>query len=242
MAVKAHQAALNDQREKYFVKLLLVRVFERGNLETVWLRVICVQMVDIYVDFMAHKIYKDLKDLIIQMTQEKINSKLSSNSETTPMNSSTNITEKKSKDELNLEKNLSTILDSLIEGNTLTHCIESKITNPSEISLSKFYSILKKNPQLEQQVLDARKIGVQTLIDRLLEIFMRQELENPNQILWIRSKTDFVKWVAGKITDLYSDNKVQSVKTDQSIKISWEDNTDNLIDFSAEDIPSSNDK
>jgi len=231
-----------DQREKYFVKLLLVRVFERGNLETVWLKVICVQMVDIYVDFMAHKIYKDLKDLIIQMTQEKINSKLSSNSETTPMNSSTNITEKKSKDELNLEKNLSTILDSLIEGNTLTHCIESKITNPSAISLSKFYSILKKNPQLEQQVLDARKIGVQTLIDRLLEIFMRQELENPNQILWIRSKTDFVKWVAGKITDLYSDNKVQSVKTDQSIKISWEDNTDNLIDISAEDIPSSNDK
>jgi hypothetical protein len=231
-----------DQREKYFVKLLLVRVFEKVNLEIVWLRVIYVQMVDIYVDFMAHKIYKDLKDLIIQMTQEKINSKLSSNSETTPMNSSTNITEKKSKDELNLEKNLSTILDSLIEGNTLTHCIESKITNPSAISLSKFYNILKKNPQLEQQVLDARKIGVQTLIDRLLEIFMRQELENPNQILWIRSKTDFVKWVAGKITDLYSDNKVQSVKTDQSIKISWEDNTDNLIDVSAEDIPSSNDK
>lgn len=226
-----------DQREKYFVKLLLVRVFEKVNLETVWLRVIYVQMVDIYVDFMAHKIYKDLKDLIIQMTQEKINSKLSSNSETTPMNSSTNITEKKSKDELNLEKNLSTILDSLIEGNTLTHCIESKITNPSAISLGKFYNILKKNPQLEQQVLDARKIGVQTLIDRLLEIFMRQELENPNQILWIRSKTDFVKWVAGKITDLYSDNKVQSVKTDQSIKISWEDNTDNLIDVSAEDIP-----
>ena len=222
-----------DQREKYFVKLLLVRVFERVNLETVWLKVICVQMVDIYVDFMAHKIYKDLKDLIIQMTQEKINSKLSSNSETTPMNSSTNITEKKSKDELNLEKNLSTILDSLIEGNTLTHCIESKITNPSAISLGKFYNILKKNPQLEQQVLDARKIGVQTLIDRLLEIFMRQELENPNQILWIRSKTDFVKWVAGKITDLYSDNKVQSVKTDQSIKISWEDNTDNFIDVSA---------
>ena len=226
-----------DQREKYFVKLLLVRVFERGNLETVWLRVIYVQMVDIYVDFMAHKIYKDLKDLIIQMTQEKINSKLSSNSETTPMNSSTNITEKKSKDELNLEKNLSTILDSLIEGNTLTHCIESKITNPSAISLGKFYNILKKNPQLEQQVLDARKIGVQTLIDRLLEIFMRQELENPNQILWIRSKTDFVKWVAGKITDLYSDNKTIKQDIDTKMSISWEEPND-LIDVSAEDITS----
>ena len=175
------------------------------------------------------------------MTQEKNNSKLLNNSETTAMNNSTNITEKKLNDKLNLEKNLPTILDSLIEGNTLTHCIESKITNPSGISLSKFYSTLKKNPELEQQVLDARKIGVQTLIDRLLEIFMRQELENPNQILWIRSKTDFVKWVAGKITDLYSDNKVQSVKTDQSIKISWEDNTDNLIDVNAEDIPTPTD-
>jgi len=199
-------------------------------------------MANIYVDFMDHKIYKDLKDQIIQMTQEKNNSKLLNNSETTPMNNSTDITEKKSNELLNLEKNLPTILDSLIEGNTLTHCIESKITNPSGISLSKFYNTLKKNPQLEQQVLDARKIGVQTLIDRLLEIFMRQELENPNQILWIRSKTDFVKWVAGKITDLYSDNKVQSVKTDQSIKISWEDNQDDLIDVSGDitDIPPEN--
>ena len=231
-----------DQRGKFFAKLLLAKVFEKVIQEIVWLRVFYVQMANIYVDFMDHKIYKDLKDQIIQMTQEKNNSKLSNNTETTPMNNSTDITEKKSNELLNLEKNLPTILDSLIEGNTLTHCIESKITNPSGISLSKFYSTLKKNPQLEQQVLDARKIGVQTLIDRLLEIFMRQELENPNQILWIRSKTDFVKWVAGKITDLYSDNKVQSVKTDQSIKISWEDNQDDLIDVSGDitDIPPEN--
>ena len=50
------------------------------------------------------------------------------------------------------------------------------------ISLGKFYSILKKNPEIEQDVLDARKIGIQTSIDRLLEIFNHQELFL-NQIL-----------------------------------------------------------
>ena len=55
--------------------------------------------------------------------------------------------------------------------------------------------------------------------------------------MWIREKTKFITFLANKLTDLYSDNKVQQVKTDQSIKISWEDNQDDLIDVTAEDIP-----
>ena len=103
------------------------------------------------------------------------------------------------------------------------------------ISLGKFYSILKKNPEIEQDVLDARKIGIQTSIDRLLEIFNHQELENPNQILWITRKADFVKWIA----DLYSDNKVQKVDQKTEMKISWGNDEDDLIDVNAEDIPTS---
>ena len=176
------------------------------------------------------------------MTQEKNNSENLNSSKTSAKKPLTPTMKKNLDLELNVKKNLPTILDSLIEGNTLTHCIESKITNPMGISLGKFYSILKKNPEIEQDVLDARKIGIQTSIDRLLEIFNHQELENPNQILWITRKADFVKWIAGKITDLYSDNKVQNVKTDQSIKISWEDNQTDMIDVSEDivDIPSDN--
>jgi hypothetical protein len=92
---------------------------------------------------------------------------------------------------------------------------------------------------LNKHVLDARKIGIQTSIDRLLEIFNHQELENPNQILWITRKADFVKWIAGKITDLYSDNKVQKVDQKTEMKISWGNDEDNLIDVNAEDIPTS---
>jgi hypothetical protein len=71
----------------------------------------------------------------------------------------------------------------------------------------------------------------------LLQVFKYQEIEDPNAILWIREKTKFITFLANKLTDLYSDNKVQQVKTDQSIKISWEDNQEDLIDVTAEDIP-----
>ena len=104
----------------------------------------------------------------------------------------------------------------------------------------KFYAYLKKNPELNERITEARKNGVQTLIDKLLQIFQYQEVENPNQILWIREKTKFITFLANKLTDLYSDNKVQQVKTDQSIKISWEDNHSDMIDVSEDivDIPS----
>ena len=95
---------------------------------------------------------------------------------------------------------------------------------------------------MNERITEARKNGVQTLIDKLLQVFQYQEVENPNQILWIREKTKFITFLANKLTDLYSDNKVQNVKTDQSIKISWEDNQSDIIDVSGDitDIPPDN--
>ena len=70
----------------------------------------------------------------------------------------------------------------------------------------KFYHFLKKNPEMNERITEARKNGVQTLIDKLLQVFQYQEVENPNQILWIREKTKFITFLANKLTDLYSDN------------------------------------
>jgi hypothetical protein len=99
----------------------------------------------------------------------------------------------------------------------------------------KFYSILKKNPDLEDKIVEARKIGVQTLIDKLLQVFNYQEIENPNQILWIREKTKFVQYLAGKLTDVYSDNKTQKQQIDQTLRVSWQDEPD-LVDVNAVEI------
>ena len=106
----------------------------------------------------------------------------------------------------------------------------------------KFYHFLKKNPELNERITEARKNGVQTLIDKLLQVFQYQEIENPNQILWIREKTKFITFLANKLTDLYSDNKVQNIKSDSKISISWEDNQSDMIDVSENivDIPSDN--
>ena len=155
------------------------------------------------------------------------------------MTNSKNTITTKSKLELITTNQADTICEKLTKGLTLTEILEEK---QYQFSLMKFYHFLKKNPELNERITEARKNGVQTLIDKLLQVFQYQEIENPNQILWIREKTKFITFLANKLTDLYSDNKVQNVKTDQSIKISWEDNQSDMIDVSEDivDIPSDN--
>ena len=175
------------------------------------------------------------------MTQESNNSQSSTNSETKPMKKSAATTTKKSNQELKIMKSLDTIESNLIEGLTLTEILKDKNLNPSRISLMKFYAILKKNPELNSRVTEARKIGIQTLIDKLLQVFNHQEVENPNQILWIREKTRFIQYLAGKLTDLYSDNKPIKQNIDQRMTITWED-THDIIDVSSETLTDSVDK
>ena len=155
------------------------------------------------------------------------------------MNNSKNTITTKSKSDLITTNQADTICEKLTRGLTLTEILEEK---QYEFSLMKFYHFLKKNPEMNERITEARKNGVQTLIDKLLQVFQYQEMENPNQILWVREKVRFITFLANKLTDLYSDNKVQNVKTDQSIKISWEDNQTDMIDVSEDivDIPSDN--
>jgi len=148
------------------------------------------------------------------------------------MSKSKNTITPKPNQELITKESLSIIEEKLVRGMTLSEILEDK---QYQFSLAKFYNYLKKNPELEIRILEARKLGVQTLIDKLLQVFNYQEVESPNEILWIREKAKFVQWVAGKITDLYSDNKVQKVDQKTEMTISWEDNQDDLIDVS-EDV------
>ena len=148
------------------------------------------------------------------------------------MNKSKITTTKKSNQELITTNQADIICEKLAQGITLSEILEEK---QYEFSLMKFYNYLKKNPELDIKITEARKYGVQTLIDKLLQVFQYQEVENPNQILWIREKTKFITFLANKLTDLYSDNKPIKQNIDSKMTISWEDNTDNMIDVS-EDV------
>lgn len=72
--------------------------------------------------------------------------------------------------------------------------------------------------------MEARKYGIQTLIDQLMKIFSQDKVDNPNAVLWIREKTKFIQYLANHLTDIYSDNKPQQVKTDQTITVKFESN------------------
>jgi len=166
------------------------------------------------------------------MKKELTNSKHSTNSEIKQENKSKNTITPLLNPSSLTEKNLSIIEEQLVRGLTLSEVLDQK---QYQFSLMKFYHFLKKNPTIESRVIEARKLGVQTLIDKMLQIFQHQEVENPNQILWIREKTKFIQYLAGHLTDLYSNNKVQNIKSDTSLKVSWEDSPE-LIDVGATDV------
>jgi hypothetical protein len=122
---------------------------------------------------------------------------------------------------------LSTVLEQLSEGKTLAS-IRKEGTLP--ISLIKFYQFLnqEENKEIKSRIEEARKIGVQNIVDKLLDIYqadINQDTLDPNLISWIREKTKFIQWIAGKTSDLYSDKKDLTLNknTTNNIVVSWLD-------------------
>ena len=121
---------------------------------------------------------------------------------------------------------LSEVLEQLSEGKTLAS-IKKEGTLP--ISLIKFYQFLnqEENKEIKNKVEQARIIGVQNIVDKLLDIYqadINQETLDPNLISWIREKTKFIQWIAGKTSNLYSDKKDLTLnKTTNQIIVSWLD-------------------
>jgi len=121
---------------------------------------------------------------------------------------------------------LNTVLEQLSEGKTLAS-IKKEGTLP--ISLKKFYDFLNQenNKELKAKVESCRKIGIQNIVDHLLDVYqadINQDTLDPNLISWIREKTKFIQWIAGKTSNLYSDKKDLTLnKTTNQIIVSWLD-------------------
>jgi len=136
-------------------------------------------------------------------------------------------TKKSSQELITLEDTvLNTVLEQLSEGKTLAS-IKKEGTLP--ISLKKFYEYLNQdqNKEMKAKFESCRKIGIQNIVDHLLDIYqadINSETLDPNLISWIREKTKFIQWIAGKTSDLYSDKKDLTLnKTTNNIVVSWLD-------------------
>jgi hypothetical protein len=135
---------------------------------------------------------------------------------------------------------LNTILDTIADGKEVSHRV---IKNTLGISSRKWQTFLEKNPKVKAEFEKAQEIGIKVLVEKMLDIFNSEHIDlSPNELLFIREKKDFLKWLSPKISSLFQDKQKLDVRSDSTIKISWEDNSNDLIDVSGDtiDVPPNN--
>ena len=84
----------------------------------------------------------------------------------------------------------------------------------------------------------AQEIGVKSLVEKMLQIFNSENMDlSPNELLFLRERKDFLKFLAPRLSSIFQEKQKLDVKSDTSLRISWEDfSSDDLIDVNAEDI------
>ena len=149
-----------------------------------------------------------------------------------------------SKTKKNLPINLSdteqnTILATIYDGG-IPHIV---IRDTLKTSLMSFYKYLDQNPKFKEQFLKAQEIGIKTLVEKMLAIFQSDTTEMSNEeLLFLREKQNYIKWLAPRVSSLFTEKQKIDVKSDSVVKIYWEDNQSDMIDVSGDitDIPPDN--
>jgi len=146
---------------------------------------------------------------------------------------------KKSNSISKVKKNDLTLSD--IEQNTILGTIYDgglaiDVAKDLKISLRTFYKYLETNPKFKAEFNKAQEVGIKTLVEKMLQIFDTGQMDlSPNELLFIREKKDFLKWLAPRVSSLFQEKQKIDVKSDSVVKISWESEPD-LIDVNAENI------
>jgi len=143
-------------------------------------------------------------------------------------------------------KNKNLVLSD-IEQNTILEILHDGVTayelaKEKQIKLKTLYNYLDQNPKFKEEFNKAQEIGIKTLVEKMCVIFNTETtgLDN-NDLLFVREKKDWLKWIAPKISSLFQEKQKIDVKSDSSIRISWEEPSSDLIDVSdAQDISESN--
>jgi len=145
---------------------------------------------------------------------------------------------KKSKSISKVKKNdliLSDIEQSTILGTIYDGGLALDVAKELKISLMTFYKYLETNPKFKAEFNKAQEVGIKTLVEKMLQIFNNGNMDlEPNELLFVREKKDFLKWLAPRVSSLFQEKQKIDVKSDSVVKISWESEPD-LIDVSTEE-------
>ena len=153
------------------------------------------------------------------------------------MSKSKSISLKKKNDLVLSDTEQNTILEILHDGVTAYELAKEK-----QIKLKTLYNYLDQNPKFKEEFNKAQEIGIKTLVEKMCVIFNTETtgLDN-NDLLFVREKKDWLKWIAPRISSLFQEKQKIDVKSDSSIRISWEEPSSDLIDVSdVQDISESN--
>ena len=83
-------------------------------------------------------------------------------------------------------------------------------------SLSRVYKEIQNNKAFAQEVMDARRVGCQGYLDKMI---IELETADSKNIMVLREKLHHYRWLASKLIAVYGDRK--EVAVDQRIEISW---------------------
>ena len=83
-------------------------------------------------------------------------------------------------------------------------------------SLSRVYKEIQNNKAFAQEIMDARRVGCQGYLDKMIS---ELETADNRNIMVIREKLHHYRWLASKLIAVYGDRK--EVAVDQRIEISW---------------------
>ena len=154
------------------------------------------------------------------------------------MKKSKSISRTKSKELTLTSTEQNTILDTTYAGG-----LSIDVAKDLQINLRTFYKYLEQNPKFKSEYEKAQEIGIKTLVEKMLKIFDTDPSSiEANELLFLREKKDFLKWLSPRLSSMFQEKQKIDVKSDSSIRISWEDNQSDMIDVSEDivDIPSDN--
>ena len=146
------------------------------------------------------------------------------------MNKSKSISKPKNKSLALSDIEQNTILGTIYDGG-----LALDVAKELGISLMTFYKYLETNPKFKAEFNKAQEVGIKTLVEKMLQIFNNGNMDlEPNELLFVREKKDFLKWLAPRVSSLFQEKQKIDVKSDSVVRISWESEPD-LIDVSTEE-------
>jgi len=153
------------------------------------------------------------------------------------MTKSKDISKTKSKELTLSDTELNTIIDRIHDGETMF-----ELAKDLQIKLTTLYKYLDQNPKTKERFELAQERGIKTLVEKMLVLFNNDNPDvDPNMLVFIRERANYLKWLAPRVSSLFTEKQKIDVKQDTTLNIKWESEPD-LIDVSGDitDIPPDN--